>query len=426
VRPPASLSSLAAPNFRYFTAGQLVSLTGRWMLLTGQDWLVIQLGGHGVALGVTTALQFAPILALSLWAGVLADRLDKRRMLLVTQGCFALVALALGLLTVSGSVTLPAVFASALCFGIINALDSPVRQSFIVEMVRPDQVGNAVAVNSVVFNCARVLGPSVAGLLIAGVGTGEVFLLTAVSMAGVLSGLLRMRTAELHPSARVPRAKGQLRAGFTYVRSRPDLSLVLGLVGVVSALGLNFPVTLALMARQTFDGNAQLYGAFSSTLAVGNLLGAFGATRRTRPRQRTLILSAGAFGLAEAVAGLMPSPVTFGAALVVAGVALLTFTTTALTTVQLGAGAQVRGRVMAIYLLVFLGSAPVGAPVIGAVCQGLGPRAGLLLGGGVSLLAAVVAGLLVLRAGRRRGVPVDLGALTHLRGWSDPVGARAD
>lgn len=412
-RLPASLRALRVRNYRLFASGQVVSLTGRWMLVTGQDWLVIQLGGGGVALGVTTGLQFAPVLLFSLWAGLLADRSDKRRLLLMTQTGWALIALLLGVLTLAGAVTLPVVYVLAAALGTVNSLDTPVRQAFVVEMVGPDDVGNAVALNSVCFNAARILGPSVAGLLIAGVGTGEVFLVTAVSMLGVLSGLLRMHTSELHPAAPVARARGQTRAGFAYVRSRPDLLLVVCLVGVVSLVGLNFPVTLALAAREEFGGGAQLYGAFSSCLAVGSLLAAVAATRRARPRQRTLLGAAGAFGAAEAATALMPTPVTFGAALVVTGAALLTFTTTALTTVQLGAGAQVRGRVMAIYLLVFLGSTPVGAPLVGALCEAGGARAGLLLGGLGSLAAAVVAAAMVLRINHRAAVP-DLAAAVHL------------
>lgn len=414
-RLPESLRALRVRNFRLFACGQLVSLTGRWMLVTGQDWLVVQLGGGGVALGVTTALQFAPVLLLSLQAGVIADRGDKRRLLLITQSCWAAIALLLGVLTLAGAMTLPLVFALAAALGTVNAIDTPVRQAFVVEMVGTADIGNAVALNSVTFNGARIIGPSIAGLLIAGVGTGQVFLATAVSMGGVLSGLARMRTEELQPAERAPRAKGQTRAGFAYVRSRPDLALAIALVGVVSAVGLNFPVTLALSARHEFHGGAQLYGGFSSALAVGSLLGAIAATRRSRPRQRTLLAAAAAFGISETATALMPTPLTFGAGLVVTGLCLLTFTTTALTTVQLGAGEQMRGRVVAIYLLVFLGSTPLGGPLVGALCQALGPRAGLLLGGVGSLAAALVALVVVVRAGRRSGHPIALGDVVPLR-----------
>lgn len=418
LRLPAAMRALAVRNFRLFLGGQLFSLTGRWMLVTGQDWLVIQLGGHGVALGITTALQFAPVLMFSLWAGVVADRRDKRRLLLVTQSSWALIAVLLAVLTLTGAITLALVFLLAFALGTVNALDTPVRQSFVVEMVGPADVANAVALNSVCFNSARIVGPSVAGLLIASVGTGPVFVVTAVSMIGVLSGLVRMRVAELHPAARVARGRGQLVAGFAYVRSRPDLALAIGLLGVVSLVGLNFPVTLALMAREDFSGGAQLYGAFSSALAVGAVLGALAATRRGVPRQRTLVAGAAAFGVCETVAALMPTPLAFGLALVATGAAQLTLTTTALTTVQLGAGDQMRGRVMAIYLLVFLGTTPIGGPLVGALCEGLGPRAGLLFGGVTSVLAAVVAGALVLRANRCAGVDIDLAAAAHLPGWA--------
>jgi len=401
VRLPDGLRALRIRNFRLYASGQLLTLTGRWMLVTGQDWLVVQLGGHGTALGIATALQFAPTLLLGLWAGVLADRVDKRRLLLVTQACYAALALSGGLLVASGAITLPLVFVLAAALGTVNALDTPARQSFVVEMVGAEDLPNAVAINSMTFNSARIIGPSVAGLLIAGVGTSPVFFTTAVSAIGVLTGLARMRVSELRAAVPLARAKGQLREGFRYVRGRQDLLLVIGMVGLVSALGLNFPVTLALMARQEFHGGAELYGAFSSTLAVGNLLGAVAAARRTRPRQRTLVISAALFGIGETVAALMPSPVTFGAALVVTGAALLTFTTTANTTVQLSVDGQMRGRVMAIYLLVFLGSTPIGGPLVGMLCQALGPRAGLLVGGIPTTLMAVAVAVLLLRVRRR-------------------------
>ncbi len=295
---------------------------------------------------------------------------------------------------------MPLVFVLAAALGTVNALDTPARQSFVVEMVGAEDLPNAVAINSMTFNSARIVGPSVAGLLIAGVGTSPVFFATAVSAIGVLTGLARMRVSELRAAVPLARAKGQLREGFRYVRGRRDLMLVIGMVGLVSALGLNFPVTLALMARQEFHGGAELYGAFSSTLAVGNLLGAVAAARRTRPRQRTLVISAALFGIGETVAALMPSPATFGAALVVTGAALLTFTTTANTTVQLSVDGQMRGRVMAIYLLVFLGCTPIGGPLVGMLCQALGPRAGLLVGGIPTTLMAVAVAVLLLRARR--------------------------
>lgn len=398
--------SLRVRNYRLFASGQIVSLTGTWMQRVAQDWLVLDLSHNsGTALGVVTALQFTPTLLLGLWGGVLADRYDKRRLLLVTQSTMGLLALVLGLLDASGVVTLWQVFALAALLGVSNAVDVPVRQAFVVEMVGQDELTNAVSLNSATFNSARIIGPAVAGLMINWVGTGPVFFVNAASVAAVLVGLVMMRPAELYRAPVVARARGQLREGIRYVRSRADLVVPMVLVFIVGTFGLNFQITLALMTKQVFGLGAGAYGMLSTSLAVGSLMGALMSTRRrNRPRLRMLVLAATAFGLVETLAGVMPSYATLALMLVPAGATALTFTIAANSTVQMGSEPTMRGRVMALYLLCFLGGTPVGAPMIGALAEHFGARASLIVGGGVCAAAALLVGLLL---AHRRGVQVD-------------------
>ena len=419
---PPSLRALEVRNYRLFASGQLLSLTGRWMFATAQDWLVVELGGHGIALGLTTALQFLPTLLFGPWGGVLADRLDKRRVLLATQLGFGVLAAALSTLVLTGVATVGLVWGLALVYGCLVAIDTPTRQAFVPEMVGPGHLTNAVALNSVTFNSARIVGPALAGLLISVFDTGPVFAITAVSYAGVLSGLLRMRATELHPSPRLAKGRGQVREGIAYVRGRPDILLVMAMVAVVGVVGLNFAITLALMAKH-FHGGAQSYGLLSSTLAVGSLSGAILATRRARPRQRTLVLACIAFGVAETVAAFAPSALTLALLLIPVGFSVLTFTTTANTSIQLAAGPQMRGRVMALYLFVFLGTTPIGGPLVGLLCQSAGPRAGLALGGLGSLAAGLAAGVWLLRRQCQAGVEHSLRELVS--GVVDREHARA-
>ena len=386
-------------NYRLFAVGQLVSLTGTWAQRVAQDWLVLELSGDsGVALGTVTALQFLPVLLLGLAGGLLADRYDKRRVLVGVQVAMGLLALALGLLDVTGVVRLWHVYALSAALGVASALDTPVRQAFVVELVGPDDLPNAVSLNSATFNSARIVGPALAGRVIGAYGTGEVFLGNAVSYVAVVAGLLAMRPDELRTPQRLARARGQVREGVAYVRQRPALLAPIALVAVVGTFGLNFQVTLGLVAKQVFARGAESFGVLTSALAVGSLLGALASARRTGPpRVRRLLLSALAFGLLEVAVGLAPGFLVMAALLVPTGVAVLTFTTTANTLVQLGSEPHVRGRVMALYVLVFLGGTPFGAPLIGAVAEALGPRTGLLAGGTVSVLGALAAAAYLLR-----------------------------
>lgn len=400
VRRPAaggSFRSLRVRNYRLFAGGQLVSLTGTWMQMTAQDWLVLQLGGGGLGLGGVLALQFLPTLLFGLYGGVVADRVDKRKLLLLTQTISGLLAAGMAVLVLTHAVDLPLVFVFAALLGTANAFDTPARQAFVGEMVGADLLPNAVALNSVTFNSARVVGPAVAGVLIGATGSGVVFGLNAVSYLAVVAGLLRMRVDELRPARPTHRAAGQFREGIRRVAAHREILLPIVLVGIVGTFGLNFPVTLALAARETFSGTAATYGLFTSTVAAGSLVGAVFATRRTSISFRLLLGSATVFGVAEAAAGLMPTRATFLLLLLPTGAAVLTFTTAANATVQLAAGEQMRGRVMSLYILVFLGTTPLGAPLIGLLSEHAGPRSGLVVGGALCAAAAAVVGLLLRR-----------------------------
>jgi MFS family permease len=394
--------SLRVRNYRLYASGQLVSLTGTWMQRFAQDWLVLTLTNSGTALGIVTALQFGPSLVLGLWGGVLADRYDKRTLLLVTQSSLAVVALVLGLLDVSGVVQYWHVLVLAGALGVITSFDTPVRQSFVVEMVGRDELANAVAINSTIFNAGRVLGPAIAGVMISGVGTGVVFLVNAASSVAVLVGIALMRTSELFPAPALGRARGQLKAGFSYVRGRPDLVLTMVLVFVIGTFGLNFQITTALLAKQVFHRTASGYGLLSTALAVGACVGAVLATRRVRrPTQLFLIVAALVFSVLEIGAGVMPNFDATAVLLVPTGLVMLTFSTAANASVQLGVEPTMRGRVMALYLVCFMGGTPFGAPIIGWVAGAFGPRWGLVGGGLICLFAAL--GLAALIA-RRRGL----------------------
>ena len=407
---PASggmLRSLKVRNYRLYASGQLVSLTGTWMQRVAQDWLVLELTNSGTALGIVTALQFGPSLLLGLWGGVLADRYDKRKMLLATQTGLALVALLLGLLDVGGVVQYWHVLVLATALGTISALDTPVRQSFVVEMVGKDDLANAVAINSTIFNAGRVLGPALAGVMISGIGTGFVFLINAGSSVGVLLALGLMRPAELSLSPPLQRARGQLREGLNYVRGRADLVLTMVLVFVIGTFGLNFQITTALLAKQVFHRSASGYGLLSTALAVGACVGAVLATRRTRrPTQLFLLGTAVVFAVLEIGAGVMPGFDSTALLLVPTGLVMLTFTTAANASVQLGVEPTMRGRVMALYLVCFMGGTPVGAPIIGWVAGAFGPRWGLIGGGLICLIATLSLATVI---ARRRGLtPADV------------------
>ncbi len=369
------------------------------MQRVAQDWLVLTLsGGNGVAVGIVMALQFGPTLLLSVWGGVLADRYDKRTLLMITQAFAAVCGLVLGLLDVGNLVELWHVYVIAFVLGCSSAIDAPVRQSFTIEMVGKETLANAIALNSMTFNMARIIGPALSGVLITFIGTGWVFLINAASFAAVFGALVAMRSADLFHVERAARAKGQVREGFRYVWGRDDLRVLLATVFMVSTFGLNFPLSLAVLARNTFGSGADAYGLLSTALAVGTLGGATLAARRSgTPRLRLFIGAVIAFGVFEILVGLMPNYTLVAILLVPAGALTLTFTTSAMNILQMSVPSEMRGRVMGIYMLCFLGGTPVGSPMLGWLADVLDPRAPLLFGGAVSLISGVGAAVYLMK-----------------------------
>jgi MFS family permease len=395
-----TFSSLRYRNYRLWFGGALVANIGTWMQRVAQDWLVLTQLTHnsGVAVGITTGLQFAPALLLSPLAGLLADRVNRRRLLMATQTAMGVLAAGLGLLVLGGHAQLWHVYAFAGMLGAVAAIDAPVRQTFVAEMVPFDKLANAVGLNSASFNAARLIGPGVAGLAIAWIGTGWVFVANAVTFAATVGALAAMRTRDLQPADSASRGRGQLREGLAYVRGRSDILVIMAVVCVVSTFGLNFQLTTAMMARIEFGKDAAAYGVLGSVLAIGSLTGSLLAARREHPRVRLVIGSAFAFALATGVAALMPTYLSFAIALIPVGLASLTMLTAANSAIQLSTPPQMRGRVMALYLMVFLGATPLGSPVVGWIGEQLGPRWAIGIGSVSALVVSVAAALWARRA----------------------------
>ncbi|WP_078941444.1 MFS transporter [Streptomyces cellulosae] len=394
--------SLTVRNFRLFAAGQLVSVCGTWMMVVAQDWLVLSLTGDSAsALGLITALQFAPLLLFTLHAGGLADRYDKRRLLMGANLSSCVLAVLLGVLVLAGGVQLWHVGLFAMGLGLVNAVEVPARMSFVSELVGADLLPNASALSAAYFNSARVLGPAVAGLLIGWFGTGTVMLLNAVTYLATVAGLCLMRPAELHRTSDRPR-RARVTDGIRHVAAQPDLLLPLVLVAVVGMLGFNFQLTLPLLAKTVFHADVAAFGLLTTALAVGSLGAAFATTlRRGRPPLGLVIGTAAAFGALEMLAGLAPTYIAAAALLFLTGFASICFAQAANHRIQLGADPAYRGRVMALYTLVFQGTTPLGALLVGALAASLGARSGLLIGGTASLLAAGAALAVHLRRTRR-------------------------
>lgn len=394
-----TFASLKIYNYRVYAAGALVSNTGTWMGRVAQDWLVLtELTPHSsVALGIVTGLQFAPIVLLAPMAGVITDRFPKRRILFATQSALALTSLLTGVLVVTGAVQLWHIYLLAFAQGIATALDNPARQTFVSEMVPHESLSNAVGLNSASFNAARLIGPGVAGLVIAAVGTGPAFFVNTLSFVAVLFALWRMRSGELTPGPRL-RGKGQLREGFRYVRGRPDIVLIMALVFVLGTFGMNFQMTTALMATVVFGKGAGGYGLLGSIMAVGSLSAALLSARRPNPRLRVLLVAYGAFVVASAAAAYAPSYVWFAVLLIPVGLSALTVLTTANSMVQLSVDPAMRGRVMALYMAVFMGGTPLGSPLIGWIGSAWGPRWTILVGSIATGLAVLAATMYLVRS----------------------------
>jgi MFS family permease len=395
-------SSLKIRNYRLFFVGQAVSNIGTWMQRIAQDWLVLTLTGSATAVGVTTALQFLPMLLFGLYGGVLVDRLPKRPALLVTQAAMAVTGIALALLTLTGQVQVWHVYVAAFAVGLATVVDNPARQSFVSEMVGPDQLQNAVSLNSANFQSARLVGPAVAGLMITGVGTGWAFLFNGLSFVAPMAGLLMMRSRELHAVERAPRGKGQLREGLRYVSGRPELIWPIVLVGFVGTFAFNFPVYLSAFVDDVFHAGAGTYSVLNTLMAVGSVAGALLAARRGTSRLRVVSAAALLFGVIEIVAAGAPSLWMFALLMIPLGLFGMTINVTANTGLQMATDPTMRGRVMALYMMVFLGGTPIGAPIAGWITDAYGPRAGLAAGGVIAALAAAVIGLVLARTGGLR------------------------
>ncbi|MGW3041730.1 MFS transporter [Kitasatospora sp. NPDC001159] len=414
-------AALRVPNFRLYFAGQSVSLVGTWMQAVAQSWLVLELTGSGTVLGLVVAAQFLPVLLGAPYGGLIADRTDKRLLLMATQTTLASLALLLGLLAVTHAVRLWMVVVLAVAFGSVNAVDNPARQTFVPEIVGQGLLRNAVSLNSVMTNTARAIGPALAGVLIAMVGVGVCFLANAVSFLAVLLALRLMRTDQLTTTQAVERGPGQLIAGLRYVRDTAGLWAPLAMMALIGTLAYEFQVVLPLLARTALHGGARTYGFLTSAMGLGSVVGGLAVAAIGEAGVVPLIGAAAAFGAALTAAATVPGIPATLAALTFVGVASTVFLATGNTTLQLVSHPQFRGRVMALWSVTFLGSTPIGGPILGVVSQHLGPRAGLALGAGTCLLAAVL-GLLVLprvppehrflerRAARRQHPPTVTGA----------------
>ncbi|MPZ68116.1 MAG: MFS transporter [Actinobacteria bacterium] len=383
--------SLHIPNYRRYFIAQTVSMTGTWLQAVAQIWLVLSITGSPVALGITSALQFAPMLLFGAWGGVIADRFDKRRILMITQVLAAVIALALGILTVTGIVTLWMVYVLTALWGVVIMIDNPTRQSFVSELVDPEHLSNAVGLNSTVLTAARTAGPAIAGILISTVGIGICFLLNALSYIVVVGALAKMDVDELHQTELVPRGKGQLREGFRYIWANPVLRSTLLLMAVVGTLAFNFRMFVPLLADKVFSGNAATFGLLSAMMGVGTIFGALASAATSRPTRKLLLASALTFGAFLVALGLAPTLTWAMVIIVPMGAASILFAATANSTLQMEAAPAMRGRVMALYAVVFLGSTPVGGPLMGYVAEHMGTRAALALSGVATLVAATFA-----------------------------------
>jgi MFS family permease len=391
-----TFAALAIPNYRRYIAGQSVSLIGTWMQMAAQSWLVLSLTGSATTLGLIVALQTLPVLLLGPYGGVVADRIDKRRLMVILQVAMGVQALILGVLTVTGSVRLWEIGVLAALLGLNNAFENPARQAFMLEMVGGESLRNAVTLNSVLVNVARVIGPAVAGVLIATVGEGPCFLLNAASFAAVVASLVTLDLGAIRPSPPSGREPGQLREGLRYVRRTPELGVPLAMMALAGALAYEFQVTLPVMARQGLHVGATGFGFMTAAMGVGAVVGGLFVANRGRTGLPTLVLAASAFGLVLLLASLAPNLPTELVALALAGGASISFMSTGNSTLQLAAAPSMRGRVMSLWFVAFQGSTPIGGPIVGWVMAQAGARAGLGLGGVTCLLTALL-GLLALR-----------------------------
>ena len=404
--------SLTSFNYRMWAAGAIVSNIGTWMQRIAQDWLVLTQLTHknATAVGVVMALQFGPQVLLLPLTGFAADHFNLRKLLIATQAAMGALALGLGIFTITGFVMLWHVYVFAFLLGCVTAFDAPARQTFVSELVGEDRLSNAVALNSTSFNAARMIGPAIAGVLIASVGSGWVFLINAASFVAVLCSLSLLRVAELHRKSGTARTRGRFAEGFRYVWKRPDLKAALFMLFLIGTFGLNFPIFISTMSVTVFHGGAGQYGILTSTMAVGSVTGALLAASRAKPHITLLLVSAAVFGFACALAAIVPDFRLFGVALIITGISIQTFTTSTNGLVQLSTEPAVRGRVVAILIAIALGGTPIGAPIVGWVADTFGPRWALGVGA-VSGFAAAIVGTHYLVKYRRLRVRIVAGRI---------------
>ncbi len=400
-----TFKALEVPNYRRYISGQAISLIGTWMQMAAQSWLVLTLTHSSTALGLIVAAQTVPILILGPYGGVVADRADKRRLMVILQATMGLQALALGVLTITKAVTVWEIGALAVLLGLGNAFENPARQSFMLEMVGPEHLRNAVSLNSVLANVARAIGPAVAGILIATVGEGVSFLLNAASFAAVITSLLTLDRAGLRPTAPTPRAPGQLREGLRYVRATPELAVPLVMMGLVGALAYEFQVSLPVMARSGLHVGAAGYGFMTSAMGIGAVFGGLIVAAVGRTGIKTISLAAAAFGVLLMLAALAPSLTVELIALALVGWASISFMATANSTLQLTAAPSMRGRVMSLWFVAFQGSTPIGGPIVGWMMAAAGARSGLGLGAVTCVVVALLGLLTLRRLAAGRGSP---------------------
>jgi MFS family permease len=403
-----TFASLRVRNFRLFFVGQIVSQTGTWLGMVAQTLLVLHLTDSGVALGLLTAAQFGPVLLLGAWAGVVADRSDKRRLLLIVQSLAMVQSFAMGALAFMGEPPLLAIYGVAMAGGVLTAFDNPTRRSFVVEMVQRHDINNAVSLNSALMTGSRVVGPALAGVLVMTVGFGWTFVVDGLSYIAVLVGLAMMRPSELHPSPALERAKGQVRAGLRYARSVPQLWMPLVMMAVIGTLAFNFQVVVPLFVTQDLGGSDQTFTLLFSVLSLGSLVGALVVARRTETTVRRVGLTAMAFGASMALLAVAPNQ---GIAFLVGpliGVASIAFMTSSTALVQTEAAPEMRGRVLALQAMVFLGSTPIGGPVVGWIAEHLGARYALAVGA-LACLGAGAWGVVVARRDGIDGPAADAG-----------------
>lgn len=394
--------ALEVRNYRIYAVGNFISAVGTWMQTTAMAWLILVMTDSGFLVGVSIALQLIPTMVFSPFAGAVADRVNKRRMLIVTQSAMAAPTAVLGLLAVSGYAQVWQILALTFVYGIARAFEAPARQSFVPEMVGPGYLANAVSLNSALFNGGRLIGPAVAGLLIAALGggvfgAGAVIVINALSFVPSIGAIVMLNVDDLQTEPSTVARKRAVRDGLRYVGSRPDLILVLVVVFFVGAFGMNFQITSALMATEEFGLAAQEFGMFGTILAIGSLGGSLLAARRVRPRLRFIVGSALAFAMVQALSGLMPHHLAYAAILPLIGLTVMTVATSANAMIQMYSSPQVRGRVAAIYLMVFIGSVPIGAPLVGLVAEAFGARIALYATGAIVAVGTLLAAAWYLR-----------------------------